>query len=65
MNITVTIILSILMLIFIIVLVREDVLISIGKFLNKFPPKLVKIILYIEIIISVIYIIVLEIIKFK
>ena len=64
MNITVPIILSILIFIFVLVLIKENILESIGKFLCGLP-KLVKIILYIAFIISATYIIILEIMRFK
>lgn len=64
MNITATIIISIFLLIFIGVLIKKDILISMWKFLEKFPA-IVKIVLYAATITSLIYIIIILIKKFK
>lgn len=64
MQITVTIILSILIVTFVLVLVKNNLLISIGKIIQDIP-LLVKIILYLTTIGCFIYIIVIQILRFK
>lgn len=64
MEIAVTIILSILIVMFVLVLVKNDLLKSLGKIILEIP-LFVRIILYLTIIGCFIYIIVTQILRFK